>query len=91
MIRQGADLIVNISASPFYVGKKEFRQHMLGSIARKYGVALIYANQVGGNDSVLFDGVSCAFDQNGNLVARTKEFKEDLAVYDTDTKQRGNP
>jgi len=84
MIGQGADLIVNISASPFYVGKKEFRQHMLGSIARKYGVTLVYANQVGGNDSVLFDGISCAFDQQGNVIARAKDFREDLVVFDTD-------
>jgi NAD+ synthetase len=84
MIVLGADLIVNISASPFYVGKKEFRQQMLGSIARKYGALLIYANQVGGNDSVLFDGISCAFDQKGNLVARAKDFREDLVVFDTD-------
>jgi len=84
MIGQGADLIVNISASPFYVGKREFRQQMLGSIARKYGVSLIYANQVGGNDSVLFDGISCAFDQKGNLIARAKDFREDLVVFDTD-------
>ena len=84
MIGQGADLIVNISASPFYVGKKEFRQQMLGSIARKYGVSLIYANQVGGNDSVLFDGISCAFDQKGNLIARAKDFREDLVVFDTE-------
>jgi len=84
MIGQGADLIINISASPFYVGKREFRQQMLGSIARKYGVLLIYANQVGGNDSVLFDGISSAFDQKGNLIARAKDFSEDLVVFDLD-------
>jgi len=83
MIGQGADLIINISASPFYAGKRDFRQQMLGSIARKYGVLLIYANQVGGNDSVLFDGTSCAFDQKGNLIARAKDFNEDLVVLDT--------
>ncbi|MDF1591443.1 MAG: NAD+ synthase [Desulfobacterales bacterium] len=84
MIGQGADLVVNISASPFYVGKREFRQQMLGSIARKYGVSLVYANQVGGNDSVLFDGISCAFDQKGHLIARANDFREDLVVFDTD-------
>lgn len=82
MIKQGADLIVNISASPFYVGKREFREHMLGSMAKKYGVSLVYANQVGGNDSVLFDGISMAFDQKGNIVARACDFEEDLVVID---------
>jgi len=84
MIQQGADLIVNISASPYYAGKFEFRRQMLESIARKYGVPLIYANQVGGNDSVLFDGVSSAFDRKGRLVARARDFREDLVIFDTE-------
>ena len=83
MIEKGADLMINISASPFYVGKIEFRWHMLGSIARKYNVPLIYANQVGGNDSVLFDGISAAFDQNGKMVARACDFEEDLVLFDS--------
>jgi len=82
MIEDGADLIINISASPFYVGKRELRWDILGSIAKKYDVPLVFANQVGGNDSVLFDGISAAFNRKGNIVARAKDFKEDLVVFD---------
>ncbi len=82
MVKDGADLIVNISASPFYVGKNDFRLKMLGGISRKYGVRLLYANQVGGNDSVLFDGNSCAFDAAGKLIARGRDFEEDLVTVD---------
>ncbi len=84
MIEAGTDLIVNISASPFHVGKREFRWHMLGAIAKKYRTPLIYANQTGGNDSVLFDGVSTAFDRNGRMVARAADFAEDLVTFDLD-------
>ncbi len=87
MIKQGADLIINISASPFYAGKRELRWEMLGSIARKYGAPLLYVNQVGGNDSVLFDGVSTAFDPTGRIVARARDFEEDLVVFDTERKE----
>ncbi len=82
MIEDGADLIVNISASPFHVGKREFRWEMLGSIAEKYDVPLIFANQVGGNDGVLFDGISAAFNRKGKMTVRAKDFEEDLVVFD---------
>jgi NAD+ synthase/NAD+ synthase (glutamine-hydrolysing) len=87
MVKEGADLIINISASPYYAGKREFRWVMLGDIAKKYGVPLIYVNQVGGNDSVLFDGVSTAFDTTGQIGAHATEFEEDMVVYDTDTQE----
>jgi NAD+ synthetase len=82
-VKDGADLIVNVSASPFHTGKIGFRKNMHGSIARKHGVALVYVNQVGGNDSLLFDGMSAVFDRQGRMVARAKDFEEDLIVYDT--------
>jgi len=82
MVEDGADLIINISASPFHVGKREFRWNMLGSIAKKYDVPLIFANQVGGNDSVLFDGISAAFNREGKMTVRAKDFEEDLVVFD---------
>ncbi|OEU65591.1 MAG: NAD+ synthase [Desulfobacterales bacterium S5133MH16] len=84
VVKAGADLVINISASPFYVGTKEFRWNMFGSMARKYGVSLIFANQVGGNDSVIFDGISTVFDKNGNIVARACDFDEDLIVFDSE-------
>ena len=81
MIEDGADLIINISASPFHVGKREFRWDMLGSIAKKYDVPLVFANQLGGNDSVLFDGISAAFNRKGKMTVRAKDFEEDLVVF----------
>ena len=82
MIEDGADLIINISASPFHVGKRELRWDMLGSIAKKYDVPLVFVNQVGGNDSVLFDGISAAFNREGQMTVRAKDFEEDLVVFD---------
>lgn len=84
IIRSGADMIVNISASPFSLGKREFRWEMLSSIARKYRVPMVYANQVGGNDSVLFDGIGMAFDSQGKICARASDFVEDMVVFDMD-------
>ncbi len=86
IIQDGADLLINISASPFHTGKREIRWNMLGSISKKYKVPLIYANQVGGNDSVLFDGTS-AFDAHGNMVTRAYDFEEDLVVFDTESSE----
>lgn len=83
MVKKGADLIINLSASPFYIGKEIFRQEMLRSIARKYEVQLVFTNQVGGNDGLLFDGISTAFDRQGNIAVRAREFEEDLTVFDT--------
>ncbi len=81
LVSNGANILINISASPFYEGKREFRWNMLGSIVKKYGIPLIYANQVGGNDSVLFDGISMAFNQKGEIISRGYDFKEDLIVF----------
>jgi NAD+ synthase (glutamine-hydrolysing) len=80
LVEDGADLIINLSASVYHAGKADFRTHMLGSIARKHGVPLIYANQVGGNDSVLFDGYSMAFDAHGDKIAQAADFEEDMVV-----------
>jgi len=87
LIRDGADLLINVSASPFYVGKREFKWNILGSIAQKYRTPLIYANQVGGNDSVLFDGISAVIDQHGKIVARAYDFKEDLIVFNSEASE----
>lgn len=88
LVQDGANLIINLSASVYHAGKSDFRDHMLGSIAGKYGVPLIYANQVGGNDSVLFDGASMAFDAEGRKTAQAADFEEDLVV--TDLNMPGN-
>jgi len=84
-IQAGADLLINISASPYYLGRKEFRWNMFKFMARKYSIPFMFANQVGGNDSILFDGSSTAYDKNGKAVARAVDFEEDLVVFDSKT------
>lgn len=79
----GADLIVNIAASPFHIGKIRFRDRLLSTEARKHGVAMIFVNQVGGNDHILFDGSSTVFDRQGAVVARARDFQEDQLIYDS--------
>ncbi|HXW99028.1 MAG TPA: NAD+ synthase, partial [Methanomicrobiales archaeon] len=81
LVKAGAKCLVNISASPFTAGKQQLREKMLSGIARKYGIPLLYVNQAGGNDDLVFDGRSCAFNAAGGLIARAAPFAEDrLAV-----------
>jgi NAD+ synthase/NAD+ synthase (glutamine-hydrolysing) len=75
------DLLVNISASPFTVGKQALRQDMLARLARKYSVPILYANLTGGNDDLVFDGRSLHMTPEG-LAARARGFSEDLLVVD---------
>ncbi len=85
LVRAGGKLVLNISASPFNVGKRELRQAMLASIARRHHVPVLLVNQVGGNDSLVFDGSSLALNAEGNVVAQAKSFEEDMVLVDTDT------
>jgi NAD+ synthase/NAD+ synthase (glutamine-hydrolysing) len=78
----GAQCLVNLSASPFRVGIGQLREEMLASLARRHGLSLLYANQVGGNDDLVFDGRSSAFDSQGRLIARGAGFKEDLVIVE---------
>jgi NAD+ synthase (glutamine-hydrolysing) len=78
----GAEVIVNINASPFHIGKSRFREQMLATRARENGVIVTYTNTVGGQDELIFDGNSVIVDQNGEVVARAKAFEEDLLVAD---------
>jgi NAD+ synthase (glutamine-hydrolysing) len=82
LVKAGAKAVINLSASPFTVGKQLHREAMLGSMARKYRVSFVYVNQVGGNDELVFDGRSCAFDAEGRLIARGKGFEEDEVVVE---------
>ena len=82
LVAAGASCVVNMSASPFTIGKQQHREAMLGAIARKYGVPVIYVNQVGGSDELVFDGRSCAFAAGGELVARAAAFAPDVLVVD---------
>jgi NAD+ synthase/NAD+ synthase (glutamine-hydrolysing) len=83
----GAEIIVNLSASPFTAGKQLLREKMLGHSARRHGIPIVYVNQAGGNDDLIFDGRSCAFDAKGRLIARGKPFAEDLVMVDLETSE----
>ncbi len=80
----GAELIINSSASPYFEDKHLFRLELFGRQARHFARPIIVVNQVGGNDELVFDGNSCAFDASGNIIAHAKDFEEDLVVFDLD-------
>ena len=81
----GAELLVNLSASPYHVGKAESREEMLAGRARDHGIPLVFCNAVGGQDELLFDGHSAAFDAGGTTIARAPGFDEHLLLVDLDT------
>ena len=83
LIQAGGNFVLNISASPFWIGKREFRRDMLASIARRHKVPVALVNQVGGNDSLVFDGSSLVLDREGNVIAQGKSFEEDLIYFDS--------
>lgn len=78
----GAEILINCSASPFAVEKHDFRIKLFGEQARRFANPLVYVNQVGGNDELIFDGNSCVFDAQGNHVANAKDFEEDLMLVE---------
>jgi NAD+ synthase (glutamine-hydrolysing) len=82
LVRAGATAIVNLSASPFTAGKHRRREEMLSSMARKYRVPLVYVNQYGGNDDLVFDGRSCGFSADGSPLARGASFDADVVLCD---------
>ncbi len=82
LVQAGAKWIINLSASPYTLGKQQFREQMLGQLARKHNVPLVYVNQVGGNDDLVFDGYSSMFDPQGQLVARAPGFVPATLVVD---------
>ncbi|MBD2199173.1 MULTISPECIES: NAD+ synthase [Calothrix] len=84
----GVDLIVNLSASPYSVGKQQFRELMLKHSAVRFQQPMIYANQVGGNDDLIFDGCSFALSRQGEIISRARGFDTDLLVVEFDEKQR---
>jgi NAD+ synthetase len=88
LVRRGATLIVNISASPFSEGKPRLRRRMLARLARDGRVPVAYANLVGGNDELVFDGGSLVVDAEGKAVVRAAPFEEDLLVVDVGARGR---
>jgi NAD+ synthase/NAD+ synthase (glutamine-hydrolysing) len=85
LVKAGGNFVLNISASPFWTGKRELRQEMLATIARTDRVPVAFVNQVGGNDSLVFDGSSLVFDRDGKVIAQGKSFEEDLIFFDADS------
>ncbi|MEH1795833.1 NAD+ synthase [Nostoc sp.] len=84
----GVDLIVNLSASPYTVGKQQLRETMLKHSAVRFQQPIIYANQVGGNDDLIFDGRSFALNRQGEVMCRACGFDTDLLVVEFDETQR---
>jgi NAD+ synthase (glutamine-hydrolysing) len=84
LIEQGAEIIVNLSASPFTLHKPAIRREMVGALARAYRRPICYCNAVGGNDQLVFDGNSIAVNASGELIAQLPGFREEEAIVDTD-------
>ncbi|MGH9570046.1 MAG: NAD+ synthase, partial [Candidatus Angelobacter sp.] len=87
LLRAGANVVLNISASPFHIGKRELRQKMLATVARDNKVPVVFVNQAGGNDSLVFDGSSFVIAPDGSIAAQATSFAEDLVLFDTETLQ----
>lgn len=85
LIRAGGNFVLNISASPFWIGKRELRRDMLASIAKRNKVPVVMVNQVGGNDSLVFDGSSIVLNAEGHVIALGRSFEEDLIFFDSKT------
>ncbi len=85
LVAGGADLLLNISSSPFTIDKRALRYDMLRAIASRHRVPVVYVNQVGGNDSLVFDGTSVALLPDGRIAAQAAAFDEDLVLFDTGT------
>ena len=81
---QGAQVIINMAASPYQMGKAAQREELFQRQARRCGTPLVYVNQVGGNDELVFDGSSCMVSPGGEILGRAGSFDEDLLVADTD-------
>jgi NAD+ synthase (glutamine-hydrolysing) len=85
IVSKGSTVLINISSSPYTIDKRSLRMDMLGALAREHHVPLVYVNQVGGDDSLIFDGSSVAFLPDGTIGALAKSFEEDLVFFDTAT------
>jgi NAD+ synthase (glutamine-hydrolysing) len=82
LMRQNPAIHINLSSSPFWHGKRELRREMLGAIARRDRIPVLMCNQVGGDDSLIFDGSSVALNAHGELIAQAASFAEDMVIVD---------
>src|SRR5881409_491401 len=85
--KQGTSVLLNLSASPYTIDKRNLRFEMLRAIAKKQRRPVVYVNQVGGDDNLIFDGASMAITADGHVAAQALAFKEDLVLFDTATGQ----
>jgi NAD+ synthase/NAD+ synthase (glutamine-hydrolysing) len=85
LVRRGGNFVLNISASPFWVGKRELRLKMLQGIALHHKVPVVLVNQIGGNDQLIFDGSSLVLAADGSVIAQARSFEEDLIFFEPDT------
>jgi NAD+ synthase (glutamine-hydrolysing) len=85
LVSQGTSVLINISASPYIIDKRSLRYEMLRNIALRHNRPIVYVNQVGGDDSLIFDGASIAITAKGEIAAQAKAFEEDLVLFDTVT------
>jgi NAD+ synthase/NAD+ synthase (glutamine-hydrolysing) len=85
LVRQGARVLVSINASPYHQGKRQLRREVFANAALRFCIPVVYVNQVGGNDSLVFDGSSFALDAQARLMASCASFAEDLVVVDADS------
>jgi NAD+ synthase (glutamine-hydrolysing) len=82
LFEQGAEIHICINASPYAIGKRDLRRRLYRATARRFEIPVVYVNQIGGNDQLVFDGSSFAMDANGNVIAQGKSFEEDLVFVD---------
>ncbi len=85
LVNKGIDILVNLSAEPYCKGGNTVKWRMMSSIAKKNSVPLLYVNQVGGNDSLIFDGGSFLLNKRGEFISMAKSFEEDLLLVNTDS------
>ena len=90
LARQGIDLLINISASPYFLNKEVVRYRLMSKHAREYGIPVIYLNQVGANDELIFDGQSMLVDRHGEIVTLLPAFAEDVQKVDTEQSGAGH-
>ncbi|MNJ91140.1 Glutamine-dependent NAD(+) synthetase [compost metagenome] len=88
--KQKIDMVVNLSASPFFVGKMKMREYVAGQTAKHFGAPIMYANLVGAQDEIIFDGASFVLDKKGKKILSCQSFAEDLNVLDLDTLESWN-
>ncbi len=84
-VKSGCHILLNIAASPFYYKKVFLRESMFSKIAKKHSIPLIFVNQAGGIDGIVFDGDSCVFDRDGRIIKKAKMFDKDFIVWDVNS------